>query len=1698
MTFDPKKPPSWMSGKKPKPEPEKKQPEPPPDTPPEDDLPPWLRPDASPTPAEPPPTPTVKRIAPVQPPTDENGMPPWLAGAEDDDKPKTYKIGGAELSEEYLSAGDELADSLELEMTYDSWLADQIESKREKDIEEEVPDILSALEGDEPVNPDLPVTGQLPDWFLGLEELDTTDAPDWFGAGEQQPAEPVSTGDDIPPWMTDMVADQPPEEVDELPDIDQIDSFFQSFGEQSSGDAEEDELPTDFGWMAEEEPDPPQLPNTAFFKDLVSGGSSSASSLPPEEPASLPQVDPDYDPFDALEEPEPASPPRGEVNIPQNELDAFFDNIATQRSTDDIEEPDLEWFEQPQAEVEEEEPPVEYTPPQSNADSELNMSWLNELEGIVSSVTRPLRPQIEAEDAELAKLGFDEAWQPATPEGTNPPSESAPQDSFDWDSAPAVEIEEVDETPATDTQETAWLQAVKSDQMDEVPRDQVDEEEVPSSSPPLRGKGLLGHFDEPEPEPEPEPADTMPNLFGDEPLIPDEELQSGWMSDDLLTEDQPRAENADLWSLPESEQPVDDEEDSLFGENQAQDENFDLWGVTADESEQPTAEQEDDLFGATTPQADFLADWQQGEAIREDDDTFGSLELDNQSDAWSLPDDDDQSNAQESDFLARLGMTDDDQPSSQPKLPQTDDLFAELGMTEQPQTDQYDPWGQHSDEAAQPADTSDEAEPAFELPSAGDLYGTPGDQPQAELYDPWGQPSDDEEAQPADSGDEAEPAFELPSTGDLYGTAGDQPQGDLYDPWGQPSDDEEAQPAESGAEAEPAFELPSTGDLYGTPGDQPQADLYDPWGQPSDDEAAQPAASSDDFFAQLGVENAEPDQPQAEDLPQTDDFFAQMGMENADLPEAEELPQTDDFFAQMGMENAEPLPADEADEAVPADVSDDFFGQLGMENAEPSSEWDEPMPADEESDFFGQLGGGIAEADQQEKLLGQQSANDPFSTWDQPGEMPPEDEFFEALGMLEPTDENPSEPSFTPMQWDAQAQPDDEEDFFAGLGEQNQDEERPDAVFNDVDSYLASLSVDEPSVRPGNTELNQEPEVDFDQLFADAVTPNKSGGAPNQGNIPEGGEAWLQELQASVGDVSASAIVRQKEDRPEAELPERLRKLRKRSEQIPEEAAASESNPLTDVLPDVAASLSPAPFITGEPTLAQSVSLSSEQQNRVNMLKALVPAQTRSRSQQPSAIDLTYESPSMPDLDDNAEVRVHPVADAAPAVTKRRTRRRLNWRIDRFFVALFLAAAVIAPFLVPALRVGSLPPKQFAANSPAQVAFNQIDQLQPGSLVLVGIEYGATSAAELDGMTDALVRHILLRGAYPVLIGGNPIGILRAQDLLSAINRDTAFLDRIGLPGGLRADHDYYVVRYLPGSVIGLRAFSADTANLLLTDINGQATGLGVASLKAFALVAVITDRAEDLRAYSEQILPLTRAPLVAAVSYGAAPLAEPYARAHSGALLVGYQDAYTYASQLGLSSAQAVQQTRVPVIVPTGEPNQSVPTPEPTATGIGFAVVSGSSLVNVRSGPGTNNAVVTAVPGQTRLIMLGFNADQTWVNVELDDGRQGWIAASLLTLQPAGSSYAPKADLHAKRSAQADPKQAPTAEVTAEATDQVGGLASVATLAAATVPAMYTQGYRDQRWYAMNLGIIAAALVISFGALVNLVRGLLRRGRRG
>lgn len=70
-------------------------------------------------------------------------------------------------------------------------------------------------------------------------------------------------------------------------------------------------------------------------------------------------------------------------------------------------------------------------------------------------------------------------------------------------------------------------------------------------------------------------------------------------------------------------------------------------------------------------------------------------------------------------------------------------------------------------------------------------------------------------------------------------------------------------------------------------------------------------------------------------------------------------------------------------------------------------------------------------------------------------------------------------------------------------------------------------------------------------------------------------------------------------------------------------------------------------------------------------------------------------------------------------------------------------------------------------------------------------------------------------------------------------------------------------------------------------------------------------------------------------------------------------------------------------------------PVPPPTPVDPNIAVVITDAL-NVRSGPSTAFPVLVTVPNGTQMVVLGRNAINTWINVQLEDGTEGWVTRSL------------------------------------------------------------------------------------------------------
>lgn len=1071
----------------------------------------------------------------------------------------------------------------------------------------------------------------------------------------------------------------------------------------------------------------------------------------------------------------------------------------------------------------------------------------------------------------------------------------------------------------------------------------------------------------------------------------------------------------------------------------------------------------------------------------------------------------------------------------------------------------------------------------------------------------------------------------------------------------------------------------------------------------SDDEESTEWLENDDLFdvpnaqAPAGaVEDASPDWLRG------DDFPAQ--------PEPEPEPAASEEFPDWlsAMNEVEPVAADDEDlfggldealglgGAAPVDDGVPDWLKAAAPGKPPAAQ--PPPPAQPPADIFAELGmsdvqTGYEFLDKPEQPAASTGGDDWFA------------EFDEA-----PTDDADAVPNWLTDLGDAQEQepepqaeiPKADDDFLADLlGDAAPVDAEP--TFDDFDDFEArglqdidKLLESYHDMAPAAPADAAESDIDFDALLSDddrvqINTRRGSGDAkprvPITGLSPDAPD-WLTEIGASVGsvdEVSAAAIVRKRSQKEKSldDLSDRLYALHEAGMEVNDAPDTATPDVIQALLPGVSQVLPAAPIKAGLPSIAAQLALSDAQRDKIRLLKGLVAIDDddQPRPAPRSAIDATLDTPSFSDI-----LRLEGDEDAlpevkAPPIERTVTRPRLRVKVGRLLMALSIAAAVILPFFVSSLRLGNLPPASFAAGSRAALAYSQVDALQPGDLALVAAEYGPTGAGELDSTLDALLRHILMRGAKPVLVSGDAVGLLHAQNLLARLVADPVFLGAINHPTPLVANRDYFVIRYLVGEAVGLRTFSGDVASILATDINGNASGLSVSSIKDFGLVAVIAERAETARAWAEQVAPLTAQPIVMATGFSAAPLVEPYAMAGApgaiggvGGTLVGYRDAYTYRTMLdvamglrpevvvptqqpttaapstdatlppdlgtgvpdvlatlgtgvsdvlgtlgtgvpdvqgtlgalgtgapdvqgtldalgtagpdalgtlgtGLPDVGSVQSTanaeltRISVtinavttatagalsapteivateapatqVAPTQEPTQKpttaaptvgatntptprpptiTPTPSPTpGTGV-RAVINSSQGVNVREGPGTGFApIATASPG-TIVEVIGRNADESWIKIRLEDGREGWVAAALILIEEPTVEASPTREgayidpnavvgldtdivgrgsftnlpLQAQPEATEESTTEATAEVTAEATVEPTLNPTLPPTSAPSQPISIaaTERYRDERWYGMTLGLAVIIVMIAISAVVNILRGLFRRNK--
>jgi hypothetical protein len=198
--------------------------------------------------------------------------------------------------------------------------------------------------------------------------------------------------------------------------------------------------------------------------------------------------------------------------------------------------------------------------------------------------------------------------------------------------------------------------------------------------------------------------------------------------------------------------------------------------------------------------------------------------------------------------------------------------------------------------------------------------------------------------------------------------------------------------------------------------------------------------------------------------------------------------------------------------------------------------------------------------------------------------------------------------------------------------------------------------------------------------------------------------------------------------------------------------------------------------------------------------------------------------------------------------------------------------------------------------------------LQTEQPVLVAFEYGPTGAGELDDMARALLLDIIGKGAQPVIVSTNPSGALHAQSLMQELAQ--------AQNPPLVTRQNYFVLGYLPGGAVGVRAFTNalmatdfNALNVQTTfkvDIEGKESGLtdiSIASLRKNPAF-ILTESAEDVRDWVEQYRsqpPLDPLRIILFSSVSASAVAQTYASSEGGRIvgpLVGLSDAMIYRAQ--------------------------------------------------------------------------------------------------------------------------------------------------------------------------------------------------------
>ena len=146
--------------------------------------------------------------------------------------------------------------------------------------------------------------------------------------------------------------------------------------------------------------------------------------------------------------------------------------------------------------------------------------------------------------------------------------------------------------------------------------------------------------------------------------------------------------------------------------------------------------------------------------------------------------------------------------------------------------------------------------------------------------------------------------------------------------------------------------------------------------------------------------------------------------------------------------------------------------------------------------------------------------------------------------------------------------------------------------------------------------------------------------------------------------------------------------------------------------------------------------------------------------------------------------------------------------MDRRWIFIIIALVVLLPLFFP---IG-LP---IRPTDSTQTAYDAMDDLEPGSKVLVSFEYGPSTKPEIHPMTYAVLRHLFKNGHKVYITCLWPDGQFMAEEAIEEISEQEF---------NLTYGKDYVLLGFRPGNEAVVKGIVSNIRKLYSTDARGTLT----------------------------------------------------------------------------------------------------------------------------------------------------------------------------------------------------------------------------------------------------------------------------------